>query len=101
MLEAVERTVSHSFLCLRFVVLTWRIGHVNFITQFRSQLGAARYRLESRPLPLLSFLFVVLSFSLLLSKTNDITFPVTLSDEGKSRLIRELKVHFPVVLQYL
>ena len=61
MLEAVERTVSRSFLCLWFVVLSWRIGRVNSIGQLPKWLGAARRRFDSQPLSLLPFLLFILS----------------------------------------
>ena len=61
-------TVSRSFLFLEFIVLSWWIGRVISIAQLVSRLGAARRRFDSRPLPLLSFLLLVLSFFLLLQK---------------------------------
>ena len=38
-MEGAKRTASRSFLCLAFVVLSWRIGQVNSIVQLPSHLS--------------------------------------------------------------
>ena len=63
-------TESRSFLCLEFIVFSWCIGWVISIAQLPSRLGTAFRRFDSRPLPFLSFLLLVLSFFFLLQKTN-------------------------------